>query len=296
RQAKFAQEQMHAGLLRPDRSRSDAWQEIETVVAALKTLESESLPQPQAQVALVTDVSAQWVSDIEQQGQEVEAHRVTFQFYRALRQLNVTVDIVSPAADLSQYALVVVASMPIVSDTLLEACEQSDATLLFGPRCGAKTEEFQIPTNRAPGVLQSWLDLQVNSVETLRPDVAEPFEYKGKVFQSRLWCEDLAVTNATIEAFYQDKRPALVRKGRCLYLATLTDDAFLRQLLGDLLTEREIVIQELPEDVRMMTRGSVTFAFNYGKEAHTLDAPPSAQVLAGSAKLPPRGFCIWRSE
>ena len=119
RQAQFAQEQMHAGLLRPDRSRSDAWQEIETVVAALKTLESASLPQPRAHVALVTDVSAQWVSDIEQQGQEVEAHRVTFQFYRALRQLNVTVDIVSPSADLSQYALVVVASMPIVSDTLL---------------------------------------------------------------------------------------------------------------------------------------------------------------------------------
>ena len=296
RQAQFAQEQMHAGLLRPDRSRSDAWQEVETVVGVLKTLENESLPQPQAHVALVTDVSAQWVSDIEQQGQEVEAHRVAFQFYRALRQLNVSVDIVSTSADLSHYALVVVASMPIISDTLLEACKQSGATLLFGPRCGAKTEEFQIPPNRAPGVLQSWLDLQVNSVETLRPDVAEPFEYQGEKFQSRLWCEDLSVGSATVEALYQEDRPALVRKGRCLYLATLTDDAFLRQLLGDLLREREIMVHELPEDVRMMTRGSVTFAFNYGAEAHTLDAPPSAEFLVGSVKLPPRGCCIWRGE
>lgn len=300
RQAKFAQEQMHAGLLRPDRSQSDAWHEIEDVVRVLNILKEESLPQPQAQVALVTDVSAQWVSDIEQQGQGVEAHRVTFQFYRALRRLNVAVDIVSHSADLSHYALVIVASMPIVSETLLETCEQSDATLLFGPRCGAKTPEFQIPPNRAPGLLEPWLNVKVNSVETLRPDVTEPFEYQDQVFHSRLWCEDLTVADATVAAYYQQSRPALVRKGRCLYLATLTDDAFLRQLLGDLLKEREVVICELPEDVRTMTRGSVTFAFNYGATAYTLnrlsDLPLNAEFLVGDAVLAPRGFSIWRSE
>ena len=296
RQAQFAQEQMHAGLLRPDRSHSDAWAEVEAVVRVIKALENEPLPKPWAQVALVTDVSAQWVSEIEQQGQGVEAPQVTFQFYRALRRLNVAVDIVSPSADLSHYALVIVASMPIVSAALLKACEQSDAIVLFGPRCGAKTEEFQIPPNRAPGVLQSWLDLQVNSVETLRPDVAEPFEYKGEIFQSRLWCEDLSVATATIEAVYQENRPALVRNGRCLYLATVTDDAFLRRLLGDLLKEREIVTNELPEDVRMMRRGSVNFAFNYGTASYTLDVAPGAHFFAGSAELPPRGFAIWRNE
>ena len=43
RQAQFAQEQMHAGLLRPDRSRSDAWAEVETVVGVIKALENEPL-------------------------------------------------------------------------------------------------------------------------------------------------------------------------------------------------------------------------------------------------------------
>ena len=73
RQAAFAQEQMHAGLLRSDRSHSDAWQEVETVIQLLTQLANEPLPQPTARVALVTDVSAQWVYDIERQGQDVDA-------------------------------------------------------------------------------------------------------------------------------------------------------------------------------------------------------------------------------
>lgn len=296
RQAAFAQEQMHAGLLRSDRSHSDAWQEVETVIQLLTQLASEPLPQPTARVALVTDVSAQWVYDIERQGQDVDAPGVTFQFYRALRRLNMAVDIVSESSDLSPYALVVVAAMPIVSIKLLEACERSEATFLFGPRSGAKTEEFQIPSNRAPGVLQSWLELQVNSVETLRPDVQEPFYYADELFHSRLWCEDVTVGSASIEAVYQGHRPALVRKGRFLYFATLTDDAFLRRLLGDLLTEQGLQIHCQPEDVRMMSRGAVTFAFNYGSTAHTLAIDGHPRFLAGSQALPAQGFSLWRND
>ena len=57
-----------------------------------------------------------------------------------------------------------------------------------------------------------------------------------------------------------------------------------------------MVTNELPEDVRIMTRGLVNFAFNYGAVSHTLDIAPGAQFLAGGAELPPRGFAIWRNE
>ncbi|MCH1492437.1 MAG: beta-galactosidase [Luminiphilus sp.] len=294
RQAAFAQEQMHAGLLRPDRSRSDAWAEIETVVKVLDALAPLPLPQPTAQVALVVDVSAQWVTEIEKQGQHAEAQRVAFQFYRCLRQLDITVDIVSADADLAGYALVMVPSLPIVRPALLESLADTSAAVLFGPRCGAKTEEFQIPPQRAPGALQTLVDIRVNSVETLRPDVAEGFDYQGNTFLSRLWCEDISVGNASVEMRYQSTRAGLVRNNRCLYLATLTDDAFLLQLFKNLLGEAGISWQAMPDDVRCIRRGEVGFAFNYGARPAPLTGLADKTFLWGSEEIPGHGVSIWR--
>ena len=296
RQAPFAQEQMHAGLLRSDRSKSDAWREVETVVRVLGALAPLPLPQPVAQVALLADVSAQWVCDIEQQGQKAEAHKVAFQFYSALRRLSVAVDIVGVDADLSAYALVVIPSLPIVPDPLLSSLGTIDATVLFGPRCGAKTEEFGIPAQRAPGVLQSFLDIRVNSVETLRPDVHEAFSYRGETFHSRLWCEDLEVGSASVEMSYQSGRAGLVRNGRYYYLSTLTDDPFLDRLLENLLTGADVDWRKVPGDVRYLRRGQVCFAFNYGETSTQLAVDDQLEFLLGGRELPGHSASIWLDD
>jgi len=296
RQARFAQEQMHAGLLGSDRRKSDAWQEVATVTEVLARLADHPLPQPVARVALVVDVSAQWVTEIECQGQRSDAQRIAFQYYRNLRRLNVAVDLVSAAADLSSYELIIVPSLPIVPAPLLSALEQSASTVLFGPRCGAKTAEFQIPEQGAPGVLQSLIDIRVNSVETLRPDVREGFSYQDATFHSCLWCEDLEVGSASVAMHYQSQRPGLVRQGNYWYLATLTDDDFLLRLMTDLLTDADIPWQQMPEDIRCHRRGSVWFAFNYGAQPHSLPLPPHTEFLWGGPELPAHGVSIWLAE
>ncbi|MFX8335609.1 beta-galactosidase, partial [Acinetobacter baumannii] len=68
RQAPFAQEQMHAGLLRPDSTQAAAWPEVEAVVRDLATLGLDAHPAGRAKVALVVDVEAQWLGEIERQG------------------------------------------------------------------------------------------------------------------------------------------------------------------------------------------------------------------------------------
>ena len=113
---------MHAGLLRPDRSRADAWAEVETAVGILAALEGLDLPPPRGGVAMVVDVTAQWVAEIEVQGKGYDTNTVQFQFYKTLRRLGVAVDIVGPDADLGSYQLVVVPSLPMVPDALIDAC------------------------------------------------------------------------------------------------------------------------------------------------------------------------------
>jgi len=114
RQAPFAQEQMHAGLLRPDDSATPAMGEIRAVRSDIAHIGLRAgLPVP-SDAAIVTSVESQWVCEIERQGRGFEFDRVQFQYYAALRALGLNVDFVSAKADLSPYKLIVIPCLPMV--------------------------------------------------------------------------------------------------------------------------------------------------------------------------------------
>ncbi len=70
-------------------------------------------------------------------------------------------------ADLSAYKLVVVPSLAVIDETLVQQIESSSAQWVFGPRSGSKTNGFAIPGNLPPGALQRVLPMQVLEVESL---------------------------------------------------------------------------------------------------------------------------------
>ena len=86
----------------------------------------------------------------------------------------------------------------------------------------------------------------------------------------------------------------MVRLGRCLYLATLTDDDFLRNLLVDLCAETGIAITPLPPTLRLRRRGGLTFAFNIAGESARAPAPEGANYVIGGADIEPYGVAVWR--
>ena len=147
RQAPFAQEQMHAGLLRPDNSKTEAWQEAEQAIAEVKLLDLENQTAIRADIAIITGAEGLWVSDIEQQGQAYDFNQVQFSYYSALRELGLNIDFIAIDADFSPYKLIIAPSLPMVDQAFIDRCKDSTATFIFGPRCGAKTSEFGYPTN-----------------------------------------------------------------------------------------------------------------------------------------------------
>ena len=103
RQAPFAQEQMHAGLLRPDNSKAAAWQEVEQAIADAALLNLHSEKKQKASVAIVTGAESYWVSDIERQSESYDFDDIQFDYYHALRSIGVSVDFVGMDADLDAY-------------------------------------------------------------------------------------------------------------------------------------------------------------------------------------------------
>ena len=103
RQAPFAQEAMHAGLLRPDSAPAPAF--AEAALVARELAEMPDVAQTQAKVGLVFDYASDWAWATQPQGRDFSYFGLVFDMYRGLRRLGLDVDILPPdTADLSGYA------------------------------------------------------------------------------------------------------------------------------------------------------------------------------------------------
>jgi len=294
RQVPFAQEQMHAGLLRPDNSKADAWHEIKQAIAEARQLELTAERKHRAAVAIVTDTHGYWLSSIERQSDFYDFNEVQFGFYRAFRANGVDVEFISPDADLSPFALVVVPCLPVIDPAFANRCEASGATVIFGPRSGAKTPEFGIPRELPPGPLQGIAPLRVLSVETIRPDCPESLHWNGAEYVSRVWREELDAPGAEVIARYADDTPAIVKYARTIYIGSLTCQEFLNEYFRDLCESREIEVRRLSADLRVTRRGNLMFAFNYSDGEVELPLDANVKLLLGDRSLKPHDVAVWK--
>lgn len=299
RQAPFAQEQMHAGLLRPDSTPAAAWPEIEAVMQDLAVLNLADQPTRPARVALVVDVQAQWLGEIERQGRSYDYTQILLDHYRALRALGLDVDFIAPDGDASAYALVVAPSLAMPTAQIVENLTSGDAVVVFGPRSGAKTHDLTLPEGLPPGALRAVLPIRVLSVETLRPDCPGALSWNGRAYASTMWREEIEVDpqagDVTILGHYEDGEPAIVRAGQAIYLASLTDRVFLTDFMESLCLEAGVPVTRLAGDLRLRRRGDLTFAFNYGSQAIDAPAPAEAGFVIGGRQIAPRDVAVWRT-
>jgi beta-galactosidase len=291
RQAPFAQEQMHAGLNRPDDQPDSAFFEAARVIEEARRVPLD--PPSKAPVALVFDYEADWVLSIQPHGREYSYKLEVVRWYSALRRLGLDIDVVPPGRSLLGYPLVVVPSLPVVREPAREALAASEGIVVFGARSGSKTEHFQIPEGLPPGPLRGLIPISVTRVESLDPTWIEALDWKGRRYGARQWLEQVETT-AAVEATLSVGGPAVVRAGRFHYLACLADDAFLMDWFESLAKEAALVPQRLPEGGRLRRRGGVTFAFNSAQEPWRVPAPQEAKFILGDREVPPRGVSAWR--
>ncbi|MFM7376630.1 MAG: beta-galactosidase [Erythrobacter sp.] len=271
RQAPFAQEQMHAGLLRPDSTDAEAAGEARAAAAVLQDIGPQQAAK--APVALVFSYEAAWVIGIQPQGRSFRYLELVFETYSALRQRGLDVDIVAPSADLSGYLMVLVPTLPIVPEGFADKLAALDCPVLLGPRSGSKTQSFCIPEGLAPGALKAAIPLTVTRVESLRDGIAEPAEG----FTVTRWREDVASALAP-EVSDSDGRGIVYRHNHIRYCAIWPDRALLRLLVERMAGEAGVTLLDLPEGIRIRRTASHAFTFNYA--AAPVAVPHLGETLA----------------
>ena len=256
RQAPFAQEQMHAGLLRPDSEPAPALAEIAQVSREINDM--PDVGTAVAQVALVFDYESAWAWEVQPQGRDFDMFRLAFAAYRALRRAGLSVDILPPdCADLGQYRLVLAPGLMALSAPLRAGLAAFRGIALIGPRTDTKTPDLSIQVPLGPQV--PGLDVSVVLTESLPPMADVPLDGGGRFLH---WFEHLAGT-APVLARTAEGKPAIMGNDHLRYLAGWPDDETFFALICDLCAELGLQTLDLPEGLRIRDTATHRFVLNY---------------------------------
>ena len=300
RQVRYAQEQMHAGLNRPDRALDQGGVEATQVSEELHGLRRMAGVGGLAglklapRVALLFDYGSHWIGQIQPQGADYSVIHECFRAYSALRGLGLDVDVLPSSATLAGYALIVLPALLHASVELAAALSASQAQIVVGARSGSKTEHLSISESLPPGPLAPLLGLTVLRVESLPPDVVETATFGAAELRLQRWRERLACEPARVEGRYADGSPAVARRGRARYLAGCPDVAGWSVVLARAATDAGLPVQTLAEGLRVSRIGGLNIACNFADEAVAWSPAEPATALLGGRSVPPRGVSIWQ--
>ncbi len=289
RQAPFAQEQMHAGLLRTDGEPAPALAETRAAAEAIEKL--GAVGKPLRETAVVFGYDAEWITQIQPQGEGLSALWAAFDSYRALRKLGLNVDIVSPKADLSQYKLVILPCLPIVPDELVQSLQTFEGQLIIGPRTGSRDKDFRIPDDLPPGRLRSILPLKVTRSESLRPGL----EHQGEGWSIARWFDHVE-TEMEAELVAEDDAVACWAHENCRYLATWPQGAVLSEVVTRAVSDAGHRAVEMPDGLRVRRTAKYTFVFNYAPSEVAIPEAISGTPIIGSRKLPAASFAVFPAD
>ncbi len=254
RQAPFAQEQMHAGLLTPDNRPAPGLAEAQQTARDLEELGDV---QPcKAAVAILFDYASDWAWKTQPQGAGFDYFKLVFSAYRALRRAGLSVDIVSASNPTPEgYKVMLAPGLATIDDGLVSKLA-GNALTIFGPRSGAITTDFQIPAR--PGLKD--LECAVDLIETIPPNVERSVQGGGAAVH---WIERLS-GNAPNLLVFDDGTSALKGSDTLWSLAGFPNDALWDRIVELAAHQTGLELHRLPAGLRRRETATHEVLINYG--------------------------------
>jgi beta-galactosidase len=289
RQAPFAQEQMHAGLLRPDSEPAPAYYEAMQVAEELKAI-GLSGSATKGRVGLVYDYQSEWAWDVQPQAKGFTHGAHVRALYAAFRRHGVDIDILPPTTtSFAGYDIVAIPALFAWNDELRTAITEFEGHLLIGPRSGSKTQNFAIPPTLAPDLPSNLLDLKVLRIDSIDPAVEIEVKGSGSV---QHWRERIE-TKANVVIEDTEGWPVLVNQGKLYYLGGSSTKALVHRIVDYLIAEADLPTLNLPAGVRCRTRDGLRIYVNYNAGPATLNlAQDETGYVLGTADMAPAGVTI----
>jgi beta-galactosidase len=212
--------------------------------------------------ALLHDYDSRFALQVQPTNPSLAYEETAQRHYEALRTLGIGVDVISPAAELSSYRLVVAPNLYVVDEALvaaLRAYVEGGGTLVLAPRAGVKDRCNVVPELPFPTLLADLAGVEVADVASLLDD--DPVRISGvdgaPDGEFRGWFEQIEPKGARVLALYAEgdfaETPAVtahaVGDGRVVYLAGAADPATLRRFYEAIAPDAGVSTVDLPDGV-----------------------------------------------
>ncbi len=322
RQAPFAQEQTHAGLLLSDATEDVAAREVAQLNRELQTLQTHAKAHSlidagsqyainaadslKSDIAIVFDYAGIAIQDIQPPGgQHFSALGFCQKVYGACRQWGANVDVVSPDASLLSYKLVILCTStedkPALLENLLNAKNQSNTVIAIFPGTASRNSNYRIPEILPPGGLQELIALRVIRSESLPPHESLTAQTDdNQTFACGQWRECIQ-SDLKPAAVFEDNWGFHYADKRTHYVNAIPENSTLLKIIGDFLREADIDAVDLGPYLRTQRIGPWRLAFNYGMETVDLannlgplfNFDDQTSVIIGSRTLHQGEIAVW---
>ncbi|GAC1430437.1 MAG: beta-galactosidase [Terriglobales bacterium] len=321
RSALNGQEEYHGTLVGTDGTPVPLYSEVKQIGAefakAAPVLTGTSV---KSEVAILHSYDSRWAIQWQQHNKNYDPVDEIVSYYRPLREISQSIDIVPPTAPLSQYKLVVAPGLNVLSDAaaknLIDYVQQG-GHLVLGQRSAMKDDDNGLQTERQPGPLVNLLGGRVEQYYALTDPV--PLDGKFGSVQGNLWAEFLSTKDATTEVLerygksngWLNGQPAAITrkvgKGRITYIGAWMDTAGMKaaaQWMANI-SGVKAALGPAPEGVevnpRYGERGAVFILVNFSRAEQTIGLPsPMKDILTGSSEgsltLPVYGVAVLTNE
>ena len=288
RQAPYAQEQMHAGLMHCDNS--PAMGSKEALQVSKEIQEIKLPPTQKADIALLHDYEACWMTEIDGQTQDFHYTRLMLDFYKSIRINGGSLDIVGKNTDFTGYKLIIIPSFVHLDEEIFSRITLSGAKILAGPRTGVKTNGFQIPHNLS----LEGLGFKVTRVDALPQELPIEVEWRGIKGHINVWREQ-GQCSGTSDGKGIDDMPVVTTGNKGSYLCGWPDENLLKAIMKEQMLSAGLTTVSLPQYLRVRQRGNLLFFTNYGKQKVSIPKEYNGEFLLGQRELAQSDLAILKS-
>lgn len=243
-----------------------------------------------SKVAIVFDWDNWWATDYSA-GPSVNLHYCDeiLNYYKALNDQNISVDLISVEDDLSVYSLVIAPVLYMVKpgyDEKIRTFVKEGGNFVTTFFSGYVDDHDLVTVGGYPGKLRDILGIWVEEEDALPEDNENSFTYDGITYPATLICDLLHTEGAEALCGYEKDfyagMPAITcntfGKGKAYYVATRSNAEFYRTFTGQICQEAGIMpVMDTPESVEVTRRingnGTFLFILNHDTQSHDITLP-----------------------
>lgn len=309
------------GLLTPGGDTTERYEEIRRagrVVQAVRQAADPQLapdvkgePTREPRIALLLSYDNLWALERDRGAPSFSVGAALDDLYTAAAALGLSVDVVSPQADLTPYPVVIAPALPLLHPDLARQVAdyvRGGGVALVPPRTARYTPDGTPALDLPPGPLAALCGLRVRDYSAVLDETT--WRVAGEVEATgRWWCDLIEPTTARVVALYAEGRyagrPAITWNpsgtGSAFYMGTYLDPGGYERLLTSALRHAGVVPSwRLPADCEVVRAHGLTFLFNHAAEDRTVALPGrvvnvlDATEGAGPIALAPRHVLVLR--